>query len=63
MSTINSDRNCIKCRKPIGACFGFVLARDVLEDKKYPRELCGKCGFRFLFIQDFNLELESLLSG
>ena len=41
-------RHCIGCGRPIEACMGFGLARDILaiQDgtrKEFPRELCGVC--------------------
>jgi hypothetical protein len=36
-------RNCIKCGTNIDKCMGFVLARDIVNRRKIPRELCGKC--------------------
>ena len=36
-------RKCIKCGCEIDACMGFVLARDIVNHEKQPRELCGKC--------------------
>lgn len=36
-------RKCIRCGRKIDKCNGFVLARDIVNHKKLPRELCGKC--------------------
>lgn len=36
-------RTCIRCGCEINACMGFVLARDIVNHEKQPRELCGKC--------------------
>ena len=48
-------RKCLRCGCKIDKCMGFVLARDLIGDKKQPRELCGKC----VLIIDFE-ELEKL---
>lgn len=47
-------RKCFKCKTPIDKCNGFCKASDVLERKKV-RELCGKCGFFLLFMDEEEL--------
>jgi hypothetical protein len=54
------------CRKPLSACFGFVVARDFLADlagtrpATEVRELCGLCVFRF---EDQWEKLEEMLKA
>ena len=36
-------RTCIRCGAEIDKCMGFVLARDIVNRRKAPREFCGKC--------------------
>ena len=40
---INMKRKCVKCGVQIEECMGFVLARDIVNRRKIPREICGKC--------------------
>lgn len=51
-----STRKCIKCGCKIDKCNGFVLARDIVNHRGLPRELCGKC----VLTMGFD-ELEELL--
>ena len=41
---IDMQRQCVRCGAEITACMGFVLARDVVDERRQPRELCGRCG-------------------
>lgn len=36
---------------------GFVIARDILANKQFPRELCDQCGFIALEMPDKILEV------
>jgi hypothetical protein len=50
-----SERQCFKCGQKLEECMGFVLARDVLNEKENPRELCGKCALVYnVVIDDIN---------
>lgn len=51
-------RRCIRCGCEIDKCNGFVLARDIVNHRKQPRELCGKCALMIGFD-----ELEELCAG
>lgn len=41
------SRACCVCWRPVHACFGFVLAGDVLDGRRVPRELCGRYALIF----------------
>jgi len=51
-------RKCSKCNTLIDKCMGFCKASDILEKKKKVRELCGKCGFLLLFMDEDELRKE-----
>ena len=38
-----TDRKCHLCDRPITACFGFVLARDIVSGRVPIREQCSVC--------------------
>lgn len=38
-----SERECMRCQRPIHACMGFGLARDWLSGRRPIREHCGWC--------------------
>ena len=45
-------RQCIKCETKIEACMGFVLAMDIINKRIPVREICGKCGLKFLLLNE-----------
>lgn len=53
---INPKRKCIYCNNKIETSMGFVLARDILNKKIIPRELCGKCGLTILEMNEEQLK-------
>ena len=48
-------RKCIACGEEIKECMGFVLARDIVNERNPIREICGKCGLKILDMNEEQL--------
>ncbi len=49
-------RKCLFCSKEIKECMGFVLARDIINDRTSIREICGICGLDILEMDEEQLD-------